>query len=293
MTTLSPVSFDTITVLTFNVCKQDEPLKGSGRDWGPIADLITSHNPDVVLLQELDGTTAKPAAPNGRPVPGAAVDRRQAERLGQALGMKISIADAPDSTVHTAIAWRSELTLVHWTELVEPPNHHGQSLAVFDHPTWAHPLTVASVHFYPRSAHRAAEECRALIEPLLKHSPLAVVGGDFNTATATDLDRGVDFATLPAHNRSARVEARPGPATPVLELDHVVRLAGLVDPAAYLYTQTQEPRLIEATGRGGLRVDRYALTSDLVEGVVDCHPVDGQGLSDHVPVLLTLALPTT
>lgn len=77
--------------------------------------------------------------------------------------------------MHIVIAWHPELELVHWAELVAP-NHHA----------WVHPLTVANIHFYPRSAHQAAEEFRALIEPLLEHSLLAVAGGDFNTATATE-----------------------------------------------------------------------------------------------------------
>ncbi|GAA1095468.1 endonuclease/exonuclease/phosphatase family protein [Nocardiopsis metallicus] len=278
---------DTIRVLIFNVRKRDE-LQENLPDFTDHIRAIAAHDPDVVLLQELDGTTGKPLAPNGRPAPGAAVDTRQAERLAHSLGMRIRIADAPVSTVHTAIAWRPDLELLHWEELSDRPFHHGQSLALLQGPGWADPITFASVHFDPFSTCHAAEEGRHLIEPLLKHSPLALAGGDFNTPTRTDVQRGVDWASLPPHNRSARLVADGGPPRPNLELDHVLALADLADPAERLHAQSGDPELIAATGKGGLRVDRFHLTQPLLEHVVDCRPVPGHEASDHVPVLLTL-----
>jgi endonuclease/exonuclease/phosphatase family metal-dependent hydrolase len=282
----------TVRVLIFNVRKRDEPLQGPLPDFTDHVGAITAHDPDVVLLQELDGTTGKPLAPNGRPAPGAAVDTRQADRLARSLGMRIRIADSPTSTVHTAIAWRPGLELLRWEELIDRPFHHGQSLAVLRGPGWAGPVTFASIHLDPFSAYHAAEEGRHLIEPLRKPNPWALAGGDFNTPTRTDVQRGVDWAGLPPHNRSARLVADGGPPRPNLELDHVLALADLADPAESLHAQSGDPELIAATGKGGLRVDRFHLTQPVLEHVVDCRPVPGRGASDHVPVLLTLALPT-
>lgn len=278
-----------VRVLAFNVRKVDET--GPGREWGPIAAAITAHAPHVVLLQELDGTTGKPLAANGRPQLGAAVDTRQADRLGQALGMRIRIADAPHSAVHTAIAYRPDLELLHWEELVGPPFHHGQSLAVLQSRRWEHPVTFASVHLSPRSVFQATEEFRHMAEPLRQHTPYLVSGGDYNTPTLTDTLRGVDWAALPPHNRTARLLPGPG-HIPNLELDHVLRHADLLDAAEHLYHQDRDPARIAATGKGGLRVDRFHISQETLSWLADCGPVDGHGLSDHTPLLLTLHIPT-
>jgi hypothetical protein len=83
-----------------------------------------------------------------------------------------------------------------------------------------------------------------------------LVSGDFNTPTAADgTVNKVDWASLPAHNWSARLVVDGGPLRPNLKLDHVLELADLFVPAVHLADLRADPRSLQATGRGRVLLD--------------------------------------
>lgn len=290
---------NTLTVASFNVKKANEGPQRPWwqfwrrrprlRDWSPVADLLLAHAPDVILFQELDGTSGKPRGADGRPRPGVPVDTRQAKRLAAALGMHIRIADSPTSTVHTAIAWRKGMDLLHWEELVAPLLHHGQSLAVLHHPTWDHPVSFVGVHFNPFSVPAAAIEAQHAVAHLRRHGPWAILGGDVNAPPLGD--ESPSWEKLPAYNIAARAVLEQGPLRPNLDVGHTLKHAGLVDVAAHLADQRNDPSLRHPTGAGRIRVDQVHVTHDLADGLLDYQLLDAEGLSDHVPILVKLHLP--
>lgn len=76
-----------------------------------------------------------------------------------------------------------------------------------------------------------------------------------------------------------------------LLVGQVLRNAGMVDVAAYLADQRDEPALRAPTGvHGGVRVDQAHVTAALVPAISDYQRIDPAGHSDHYGIVCTLQL---
>lgn len=102
-------------------------------------------------------------------------------------------------------------------------------------------------------------------------------------------DREPPWDDVPAHDRSARTVA----SDPGLRANHIVgqilARGDLIDVAAYLADQRDDPSLRAWTGQiGKVRTDQMHITKDLLPALVDYQRIDAKPGSDHDAVVAVL-----
>lgn len=251
--------------MSLNVC-YDTDLS---RDWTGIAAIVTAADPDVLCLQELyagDGMAS----------------HHQANRLATALGMDLRMAESR-TRLHTALAWRPDITCRQWENRYVHEVHHGYALAVLSHLDWPVDLTVASTHLTPYSTDAAAVEAQLLAARMWRYGGHGILAGDLNHTPVDDPEP--DWSQVPAHNRSSRTVLDEGPLRANRKMARALERAELIDVAAHLAEKRDAPELRAPTGVwGGIRVDQMHVTPDLGEAITDYARLEHYDRTDHHPI---------
>lgn len=147
-------------------------------------ELISEFQPDIFLMQEAKGYDADGYA--------------ALYALERAIGMRGYLAQAVHTGQNTAVFIRKPLRAKNFL----PDSihfHHALARLVILLPS-GRELTVMSAHLCPNGAHVRRHEA-AYLAPLASPETLALVAGDFNSASPHD-EEPEDFATLPAQHRT-------------------------------------------------------------------------------------------
>jgi hypothetical protein len=247
--------------------------------WGPIADMIASVRPHVLLAQELAGWGRDPRL------------HAAAERSLQWRGWPMRFLVAPSRVdSHTAVAFQPEVLCwrhheTKYAHLAE--NGYGVAvLADVDAAEDEPGLTVISAHLTAYSAQAAAQEAQRMVARLHRYGARGVLGGDINYLPLGDAEP--DWAAAEPYNRSARCLPRSAPGEPWRgnrAVGEVLAAAGLVDVAAHLAEAGGRPGLRAATG-GGVRVDQFHVTGNLRDALLGYERL--ATASDHDAIVMRL-----
>ncbi|TDD13898.1 endonuclease/exonuclease/phosphatase family protein [Actinomadura sp. KC06] len=246
---------------------------------GPQADLIAQVRPDVLLLQELTDWGRDPRWQ------GAA--ERELERRGW--GLRFLVAPSRVDN-HTAVAFRPErLAFRHFETKYGHLAEFGYGMAVLadrDAPEDAPGLTVISAHLTPYSAQAAAVEAQRMSARLQRYGARGILGGDINHMPLGDPEP--DWDAVEPYNRSSRCLPRSSPDEPWRGNRIVGEVLGaaLVDVAAHLAEKTGRPELRAPTATGGLRVDQFHITPNLLDALEGYERLPAA--SDHDAIVMRL-----
>ncbi|MFI0485724.1 hypothetical protein [Actinomadura sp. 9N215] len=233
---------------------------GEGRAddrWAPLADLIADVRPHALLWQELTDW--------GRDPRWQAAAEQELERRGW--GLRFLVAPS-QVDFHTAVAYRPDrLARRHFETKYSHLTENGYGVAVLadrDAPDDDPGLTVISAHLTAYSAQAASIEAQRMIARLHRYGGRGVLGGDINHMPVGDAEP--DWDAVEPYNRSARCLPRRSPDEPWRGNRIVGEVLGvaLTDVAAHLADTTGRLELRAPTATGGLRVDQFHVTKNLV-----------------------------
>ncbi|MFF5264645.1 hypothetical protein ACFY4C_37455 [Actinomadura viridis] len=250
------------------------------RRWPAIADLITTVRPHIGLFQELTGWGRDPRLQAG------------AERDLQKRGWPMRFKVAPSGTdSHTAVAYHPDTFC--WRQWETKYSHLAENgygvavLAPVDSDDDTPGLTVISAHLTAYSADAAAREAQRMIGRLHRYGGVGLLGGDINHLPLGDDDP--DWEALPPYNRSSRCLPCSSPDAPWIGnrvVGQVLATAPLVDVAGHFADETEDLTLRAPTAPGGIRVDQFHVTPNLVGSLRDYRQLPTA--SDHDAVVMTL-----
>lgn len=259
-----------LTVMSLN-------LRNGATDgrWAGMVPLIRAVNPQVLLIQEAVGWA-----------------NSDDERLAVAerdLGMRGQIA--PSRTgFHTGILINENtLTWGDWNTKYNHTSLHGHAELTVTAPGLSMPLVLMSAHLTPYSAVTAAGEVSVLIGRAHRAGGCGIIAGDINHIPPGDQEPPWD--EIPAHDRSARSVAND----PIPRANHIVGYTlargRLVDVAAHLADQRNDPSLRAWTGHiGKVRTDQAHVTEQLLPALADYWTVPMAPYSDHDGIVVCLDL---
>jgi endonuclease/exonuclease/phosphatase family metal-dependent hydrolase len=249
--------------MTYNVRNGGQPDRLDA-----IVDVITTHRPDVLALQELRG-----------------FDHAALDRLATATGMAAYLARSwSGQPVAVLIRGRGTVTAA---RRVRGPFHH--AAAEVTAATDRGALTVIGTHLCPYSGARRLAEARSLarrVDP----DRLMLVMGDLNTLDPWT-DHTERLRRLPARYRSRHLRRGTVDTRAVAALAD----AGLVDlfrPGGQDYSA---PTRLGGTEFYRMRLDYVLGTPPVAALTRDCRIISGgatETASDHYPVLAGLDLST-
>ncbi|MFE2426932.1 endonuclease/exonuclease/phosphatase family protein [Streptomyces sp. NPDC059373] len=239
--------------------------------WPLLVERISACEPDVVLLQELEGWTAD--------------GHRQAARAQQDLGMDLLLTPS-GSGLGTGILFRRETLgrYVYWnTDYAIDETHHGLGTAGFAIPGLDSPLTFTSVHFTPYSADKAVMEADFAASRSYKCGPYVIVGGDVNYPPQGGPEPA--YGQMRPYNAGSRTvltdPASDAPLQPDRRVAWKLHANGLRDAAWELYQRSGDENVLAPTGTDD-RIDQLWVSSPLVPALVSYRRLtEPDKASDH------------
>lgn len=254
----------------------------AGGRWAGMVPLIKEVGPQVLMIQEADGWDGE--------------DARRLRAAGVDLGMRGQLA--PSRTTHPTgiLLDESRLTWGQWITTYNHAGWHGHSELQVTVPGLPVPLVLISAHLSPYSAFTAAQEAAVLVGRAHRARAsdpaggYGIVAGDINHIPPGDQPPPWD--QLPPHDRVARgMVDEDGNRRPNTIVGRTLADGSLVDVAAHLADQREDPDLRAGTGRDGtVRIDQIHITDLLLPALKDYWTVPMGDLSDHDGVVARLDL---
>lgn len=272
----------TVTVVSQNMAYSGLFTSSGERDphrWDGLMATIDSHEPDILLLQEV----GKWEDHNRQPI----------ARAEQALGMRIVGITTRPAGGGTALMIRpNTIKWAQWEDRYSDQTLHGFGVGVLRLPGLDTPLATISAHLNPFSAKAAVEEAQLLVARAYRYGGLGLIGGDINHFSHHDAPSAIPNPDhIPPYNRSSRwITTDAGDVVPNRTVGRALRLGGLTDVAVHVAGQTGNSDVLAPTGRGKCRVDQFWATPPLVPAITGYahHP---HKHSDHS--LITMRLDTS
>src|ERR1700712_5070899 len=166
-----------ITLMTQNIARGGlhDSQGNYGDRWPKLAERIKNVNPDILLLQELNGWKD--------------YGHKQIVRAMNDLGMDAAPLAPTETGYGTGLLYKPE-TVGRWQYHNNSLSHattHGFAVTGFD-VGLPELLIVAPVHLSFYSASKATQEAQLVINKTLPKSPFSIVGGDINFSPAEGTD---------------------------------------------------------------------------------------------------------